>query len=580
MNTISPQDGDNHKANTSCSSSGGWPGFSNSRERVALSRFQLTTGAPETTAADTASSTDTTKEAVDSFLASSMAQLSFGDRQKYQEELHGVGNSKPEDPEQISAWIADMQTYLKEHKVKGSAYKIAEAMNSEYVNDHKFRLMFLRGNRYLPKDAAQQMLSFFEMKKRLFGAEKLTKDITLQDLDEDDKAVLRTGNVRQLPGYDSTGRTILLGLPGLLDVNKLENDLRARFYFFMTVLQSDERSQLKGLVAVSYAIGRYRDTSRGEGFVDQTKLSMALPIHWAGIHVRARFRLHLGSDLECRYSLKPFGIPPEVLPSSEDASLCKESDHYHLRWYQECEWREAAAAGTSENLTELPIEPYPADVLFGGRRNGNGGNRLLRTLIRNHANQYDAGTKEEKRDLVEQVMRDVQKPGGRFLNLGVGESEHWVELTNEDACSKVAQAFRNNRRPRVTSGSAVEATGDVITSSSLQSMGSRGANGSPEEPTENDVLFGRKRNNEGNKRVRELVGELATEYDKASKARKTQIADSVVQEIQKKGGRFLKQAEGHDSSKWEEVPDEFARNKISKHFRNNRRPPTTKWNGG
>ena len=96
-----------------------------------------------------------------------------------------------------------------------------------------------------------------------------------------------------------------------------------------------------------------------------------------------------------------------------------------------------------------------------------------------------------------------------------------------------------------------------------------------DQPQEFDVLFGRKRNNAGNKRVRQLVGELATEYDQASKARKTQIADSVVHEIHRQGGRFMKQTEG-DPDKWEEVPDDFARNKISKHFRNNRRPPTAK----
>ncbi|CAJ1970021.1 unnamed protein product [Cylindrotheca closterium] len=535
------------------------------------------------------------KEEIDSFLASSMAELSFGDRQKYQEELHGVVNTKPEDSEQISAWIQDMQTYLKELSTKGSAYQTAETMDWDYVHDYKFQLMFLRGNRYKPKESAQQILSYFEMKKRLFGAEKLTKEITLQDLDEDDKTILQTGSLRQLPCYDSAGRTILLGLPGLLDVSKLESDLKARFYFFMNVLHRDERAQLKGVVVVSYTLGRFRDTSRGKGFVNQTKLSMALPIHFAGLHLcsddplqyllvsaclrivpshlRARFRLHMGSDIECQYGLKAFGIPPEALPPRSDAAFV--AHDYHMRWYKECEWREAMAASDGcENLPGLPIEPYPADVLFGGRRNSNGGNRQLRILVRNHANQYDSGTKEQKRDLVEQVMQQIRISGGRFLNLGVGEPEHWVELSAEDACSKVAQAFRNNRRPRVTNG-PVASNGEGAGISSQFFGSKQAANRSPDQPSENDVLFGRKRNNEGNKRVRQLVGELSTEYDKASKARKTQLADSVVQEIQKQGGRFLKQTDG-DSSKWEEVPDEFARNKISKHFRNNRRPPTTK----
>eukprot|EP00526_Cylindrotheca_closterium_P026840 CAMPEP_0113629714 /NCGR_PEP_ID=MMETSP0017_2-20120614/15428_1 /TAXON_ID=2856 /ORGANISM="Cylindrotheca closterium" /LENGTH=51 /DNA_ID=CAMNT_0000540129 /DNA_START=15 /DNA_END=167 /DNA_ORIENTATION=+ /assembly_acc=CAM_ASM_000147 len=51
--------------------------------------------------------------------------------------------------------------------------------------------MFLRGNRYDTKAAANQMLKFFETKQDLFGTEKLTKDITIEDLDEDDIACLK-----------------------------------------------------------------------------------------------------------------------------------------------------------------------------------------------------------------------------------------------------------------------------------------------------------------------------------------------------------------------------------------------------
>ena len=47
-------------------------------------------------------------------------------------------------------------------------------------------MMFLHADCYAPKDAAKQMVHFFELKKSLFGAEKLVKVITLDDLDKDD----------------------------------------------------------------------------------------------------------------------------------------------------------------------------------------------------------------------------------------------------------------------------------------------------------------------------------------------------------------------------------------------------------
>jgi hypothetical protein len=234
-----------------------------------------------------------------------------------------------------------------------------------------------------------------------------------------------------------------------------------------------------------------------------------------------------------------------------------------LRWYKECQLREASASdGTTNDLTtNLHIELLSNDVLFGGKKNSNGGNKSLRSLVKSNSNEYDTGTKAEKRALIDHVVREIRKTGGRFLKQAEDDIEKWEEVSLEEACGKIAQAFRNNRRPRA---SQVQ-EGSVV-----------GVQGPPRivgRPHPSDVLFGRKRNNDGNKRVRELVGDLADAYDLANKTRKTQLADAVVQEIKRQGGRFLKQKEGN---KWEEVPNDFARSKISKHFRNNRRPPLNK----
>jgi hypothetical protein len=52
------------------------------------------------------------------------------------------------------------------------------------------------------------MLAFFEQKLRIFGRDKLTKDITLQDLNEEDLKVLNNGHLQLLPQRDRAGRLI------------------------------------------------------------------------------------------------------------------------------------------------------------------------------------------------------------------------------------------------------------------------------------------------------------------------------------------------------------------------------------
>jgi hypothetical protein len=152
------------------------------------------------------------------------------------------------------------------------------------------------------------------------------------------------------------------------------------------------------------------------------------------------------------------------------------------------------------------------------------------------------------------LVREIQATGGRFLKQ-VDDSEGWEEVSTEEAQEKVAQAFRNIRRPD-TKQIRIEPAQN----------GAGGELFSHHGP--NDVLFGRVRSNVGNRRVRQLVGDLSEEYDSATKARKRQLADFVVLTIKNTGSLFLKQRE---DDRWEEVSDDFARMKISKHFSNNRR---------
>lgn len=76
---------------------------------------------------------------------------------------------------------------------------------SSYVQSRKFRLQFLQATQWNAMAAAAQIERYLEEKLHLFGPHALTRNITWQDLTEDDKKLLRQGCF-QLLSAGSGGR--------------------------------------------------------------------------------------------------------------------------------------------------------------------------------------------------------------------------------------------------------------------------------------------------------------------------------------------------------------------------------------
>jgi hypothetical protein len=153
-----------------------------------------------------------TPEEIDALIAREMTRMSLDEREKALDDVHGIGEVKEEDPAFVSSCLEAFEDHLQTIKQEDMAYALAKAMSRQYVSAKNFRMMFLRADRYAPKDAAERMVRFFELKKRLFGAEKLVKDITLEDLDKDDMDALKTGCVQVSPLTDMAGRPIVVSL--------------------------------------------------------------------------------------------------------------------------------------------------------------------------------------------------------------------------------------------------------------------------------------------------------------------------------------------------------------------------------
>ncbi|KAL3939991.1 MAG: hypothetical protein SGBAC_005390 [Bacillariaceae sp.] len=526
---------------------------------------------------------DEARKPTDELISQSMAQLSFQERQEEQEHLHGVASHTSEDEHEIDQLLRDQDDYLERLK-QGTVFQEAEAMDSKFTSDRSFRLMFLRTNRYNAKESAEQIIRFMDTKHSLFGPSRLCQKITLNDLNQDDRACLETGAFQVLPSCDRSSRPILVEFPSLRSFRQLENELRARFYIYMSLLESQE-TQKHGAIFITYGVGEYREKLNGVGFVALTKLSLAIPVFFAALHLatselkhyvlmstcfalvpaktRARFRLHLGSHVECQYQLSTYGIPWSSLPfaSSNNDRMLLEN---HLRWYKS---RFLQDFGESVQLPPKLMAfsaslPMTNDVVFGRKKLQHEGNRRFRTFVRNMAAKYDESNKTGKRLVRDHLIKEIRDAGGMFLTMHEDPDQGFEELAVEDVHGKIAQAFRNYRRWRSMPAKFGTSGGEAAMESDATV---------PVEPTSNDVLFGRKRNNEGNKRVRQLVSELSIEYNVATKTRKRELTSSVVQAIQRSGGRFLRQVA--ETDEWEEVPAEYARGKISKHFQNSRRPP-------
>ena len=83
--------------------------------------------------------------------------------------------------------------------------------------------MFLRAESFDPCNAASRMVRFFDEKCELFGADKLTKDITLEDLDPDDIITLENGFYQVLPEKDCAGRKVFCQFPKLQVTPTIKN---------------------------------------------------------------------------------------------------------------------------------------------------------------------------------------------------------------------------------------------------------------------------------------------------------------------------------------------------------------------
>lgn len=159
-------------------------------------------------------------------LAKNLKQLSTKEREQVYFDLHGVSDAIHETPDFLTEKLREFQERL-DAKPDTPAYDLAHRKDASHVMSRVFRLKYLRADSYEADKAVDRMEGFLTIRIKLFGEDKVTGPITLDDLDEDDLKLAESGWVHRLPLRDRAGRLVTCMVPSLRGDASLESRVRS-----------------------------------------------------------------------------------------------------------------------------------------------------------------------------------------------------------------------------------------------------------------------------------------------------------------------------------------------------------------
>eukprot|EP00521_Asterionellopsis_glacialis_P007869 CAMPEP_0195287136 /NCGR_PEP_ID=MMETSP0707-20130614/4325_1 /TAXON_ID=33640 /ORGANISM="Asterionellopsis glacialis, Strain CCMP134" /LENGTH=379 /DNA_ID=CAMNT_0040346863 /DNA_START=13 /DNA_END=1152 /DNA_ORIENTATION=+ len=205
-------------------------------------------------------------------------------------------------------------------------YETALFILPDHVQDTKFRLAFLRADRFVANAAARRMVDYWERKLELFGPDAAFKPYsTILDLPEEDIPTLVKGGFQILPNRDEFGRCLMLANNGSFG-DSVESMVRYHWILLhMAIFDSieGETTQKNGVVQLwspslpDHKRHPFNSVKDVERFVSSARKSgLILPVRFCAIHLmfkasRAWFNLRLlerllafmGNDIRLRLEL-------------------------------------------------------------------------------------------------------------------------------------------------------------------------------------------------------------------------------------------------------------------------------------
>lgn len=371
------------------------------------------------------------------------------------------------------------------------AYLAAKQRNTDHVHNTDLLRLFLRvhmdNDGYHHDRAAQMILQHYDIKQRLFGTDKLTRDICQSDLSPEDLDMLMRGMIQALPQRDESGRDVLLSIfVPQKDAAQTLSFYRSAFYFLMSYLRRQQH--LRDIIWICCSVGNFeQETELLENL--HANICKGIPQrvvggHFCGSHrdmerIGAQYQLRLnrspelktfhGQEFRKRYhigdswhdicsSLAEYGIyvdPSTNFPMRIGGTW---STTNHLALLRELKILEEQASGrAAADYGAHPTALHPFDVLLGKSKRSlnHSGNRRLEVLCGFHYDAYDkAVSKHRKTEVSDRIVSMIHESGGQFLiwkqdekpyESSVGEAGVWVSADSLQARNKVAHVFRHLR---------------------------------------------------------------------------------------------------------------------------------------
>lgn len=166
-------------------------------------------------------------DSIDNLVNAELCNLSADERRQVYDDIHAVSDDIVETPELISQSLLRVDEEIMKIHDK-YAYNFAHALDPKYVKNPGFVLRFLRATLFDAESAASRIVKHFEVKMELFGREKLSQDITQDDLDPEDLTMLYAGYYQYVPIRDRAGRAVELWLTSMKPDLGLDNETETR----------------------------------------------------------------------------------------------------------------------------------------------------------------------------------------------------------------------------------------------------------------------------------------------------------------------------------------------------------------
>lgn len=251
---VTPQVALSNFGATASSRKGFWASFDNGGRRY--------TGPTRTKESDQSANSYGEGDDVDPTLSlgKELAKLSFQERLVITEELHGVQSGaivEEEDPSFVQKRVHALYEEIQRIRPnqKEDYRKACFLAPTKYHRNLSFDLMFLRSTKFDAKAAARRIVDHFRYKVQLFGPEILAKDITVDDLSEEDMNAMKSGAFLVLATKDRAGRAIFFArMKFVPSQTKWESILRSNWYQAMTLIHGDESVQKLGAVMIDYSV--------------------------------------------------------------------------------------------------------------------------------------------------------------------------------------------------------------------------------------------------------------------------------------------------------------------------------------